>query len=111
MEIIEPYNPKQFTDYYKFRWKLLRKPWGMPKGSEIDDFENISLHVMAVEGEKILGVGRLTYFTTGEGQVRYMGVDEQHRNKNIGTDILEYLEIEAKKMGLKGVFLNSRDEY
>ena len=110
MEIIEPYHPKEFTEYYKFRWELLRKPFGLPKGSEIDDFENLSLHIMAREAGQVIGVGRLTYYPTGEGQVRYMGVAEQYRNKNVGTEILEYLEHEAKKMGLKGVFLNSREE-
>lgn len=109
MEIVEPYSPVEFKEYFNFRWELLRKPWGLPKGSEIDDFENISLHVLAKEENQIIGVGRLTYFSTGEGQVRFMGVDEKYRNKNVGTQILEYLEIEAKKLGLKGVFLNSRE--
>ncbi len=109
MEIKEPYHPEEFTAYFEARWKLLRKPWGLPKGSEIDDFENISLHVMAVDGGEIHGVGRLTYFPSLEGQVRFMGVGEKFRNKNVGTLILEYLENEAKKMGLKSIFLNSRD--
>jgi len=110
MEIKEPYQPEEFQAYFKARWEFLRKPHGFPKGSEIDDFENISLHVMAVDSENVVGVARLTYRSTGEGQIRYMGVDEKYRNKNIGHDILIYLENEAVKMGLHQIFLNARKD-
>ncbi len=109
MEIIEPYSPEDFKRYFNVRWEILRKPWDFPKGSEIDDNENISLHVMAMEGNTIVGIGRLTYYPTGEGQIRFMGVLEDYRKQNIGTQIVEYLEKEAKKMGLNKIFLNSRD--
>ena len=110
MEIVEPYDPVEFKAYFKARWNFLRKPWGFERGSEVDDYENLSLHVMAKENNEIVGVGRLTYFTNGEGQVRFMGVDENFRNQNIGTEILVYLENEARKMGLKRLFLNAREE-
>ena len=87
----------------------MRKPLGYPKGSEIDDLENISLHAMAVEGTEIAGIGRLTYFSTGEGQIRFMGVLEKYRNQNVGFKILTYLEEKAKSMGLKKITLNARD--
>jgi len=109
MQLIEPYNPKEFKAYFQARWEFLRKPLGFPKGSEIDDFENISLHIMALEKDKIVGVGRLTYFPTEEGQIRFMGVDEKYRNGKVGTEILDYLEKEAKIMGLKKIYLNSRE--
>jgi predicted GNAT family N-acyltransferase len=98
LKIIEPYSPEDFKRYFNARWEILRKPWEFPKGSEIDDNENISLHIMAMENEEIVGVGRLTYFSSGQGQVRF----------NIGTEILEYLEKEAKKMGLDCIYLNAR---
>ena len=110
MEIIEPYSPEDFLRYYQARYEVLRKPWNQPKGSEIDDLENISLHAMAVNGDDIVGVGRLTYFQNGEGQIRYMGVVDSHLKQGIGRSLLEYLENEAKKMGLEKIFLNSRDE-
>ena len=111
MELKEPYKPEEFQAYFKARWEFLRKPLGFPKGSEIDDFENISLHVMAVDQkDSVLGVGRLTYLPSGEGQIRYMGVDEKFRNKNVGGSILAYLEKEAVKIGLNRIFLNARND-
>ncbi|MEQ8521990.1 MAG: GNAT family N-acetyltransferase [Vicingaceae bacterium] len=109
MKLIEPYTPEEFKAYFNARWEFLRKPQGFPKGSEIDNFENISIHLMAVEKKEILGVGRLTYFNNGEGQIRYMGVHELHRNKFVGRKILEYLENEAKNLELTLIYLNARE--
>ena len=109
MKLVEPYTPEEFKSYFKARWELLRKPQGFPKGSEIDDFENISIHVMATEKKEILGVGRLTYFNNGEGQIRYMGVRSESQNKFIGSKILQYLENEARNLDLKKIYLNSRE--
>jgi N-acetylglutamate synthase-like GNAT family acetyltransferase len=109
LKIAEPYSPEEYKKYFNARWEILRKPLGFPKGSEIDDSENISLHIMAVEAEEVAGVGRLTYYPNGEGQIRYMGVSDKFRNQKVGTSILEYLEKEAKKMGLTKIFLNARE--
>ena len=110
MEIKEPYSSEEYSQYYQSRWEILRKPWNQPKGSEIDNLENISLHAMVVDGKEIAGVGRLTYFQNGEGQIRFMGVVEKHRKNGVGKMLLDFLEGEAKKMGLEKIFLNSRDE-
>lgn len=109
MEIQEPYTPEEFKAYYKARWEFLRKPLNFPEGTEIDDFENISLHVMAVDNKKVVGVGRLTYFPTEEGQIRFIGIHEKHKYNIIGGEIMKYLEKEAVIMGLKKIYLNSRE--
>jgi len=109
LKIVEPYTSEEFKKYFNSRWEILRKPWGHEKGSEVDDNENISLHVMAIEGDDVVGIGRLTYFRNGEGQIRYMGVKDDFRKKNVGKMLLEYLENEARDMGLERIFLNSRD--
>lgn len=110
MKIVEPNTAEEYKNYYKVRWEILRKPWDYPEGSEIDDQENISLHAMATENGQIMGVGRLTYFPTGDGQVRFMGVKDEFQKQNIGSSILDYLEEKAREMGLKKIWLNARQE-
>lgn len=109
MILSQPQTKEEFSKYFFKRWEILRKPLDYPEGSEIDESENVSLHVMASEDGEIVGVGRLTYFESGEGQIRFMGVDEKYRNRQIGKKMLEYLEGEAKKMGLKQIKLNARE--
>ena len=61
MEIISPKTEKEFDEYYKLRYDLLRKPWNQPVGSEKDSLEKISFHKMVVGNNRldVLAVGRI----------------------------------------------------
>lgn len=109
IQLIIPYSPEEFRSYYQARWEILRKPLGQPKGSEVDNAENISIHVMVVAGKDIVGVGRLTYLPKKEGQIRYMGVRDELKHGGIGSKILKFLEKEAKKLEIHYIFLNARE--
>ncbi len=109
MKLSEPYTEEEFKSYFKCRWEILRKPWDQPKGSEIDDKENVSLHVMAIEKNEIVGVGRLTILPDHQGQIRYMGVKDHMRGKKVGSKILSYLETEATKLKINKIFLHARE--
>ena len=54
--IREPKTKEEFDSYHNLIWKLLRKPWNQPKGSEIDDLEDESFHFIAICKNKIVGV-------------------------------------------------------
>ena len=43
IKFADPYHENRIEDYFLFRWKLLRKPWNQPKGTERDDQEENSL--------------------------------------------------------------------
>ena len=61
MQIISPKTEEEFEKYYELRWRILRKPWNQPLGSERDDDEDNSFHLMAIENNKTLGVARLQF--------------------------------------------------
>lgn len=108
MKILEPKTEKEFEEYYELRWQVLRKPWGKPRGSEKDDIEDKSIHIM-IKNDNILGVGRLHFNSDKEAQIRYMAVDAGYRKQGIGTMILKKLEEIARKKGAKYVILNARE--
>jgi len=110
LEFSEPKSPEEFKAYYQARWEILRKPLDFPKGSEIDDLEDKSFHLMVRIGEEVIGIGRFTSISSGIGQIRYMGVDEKHRGKNVGATILLRLEKYAKLQGIGSIFLNARND-
>jgi len=110
MKISEPKTKTEFEKYYELRWKILRKPWNQPKGSEKDDLENKSIHRMVCDNSgEIIGCGRLHFNTEKEAQIRYMAVEENYQGKDVGSQILKSLEKSAKKNGVKYIILNSRD--
>ena len=60
MLITSPQSQEDFKRYYDLRWRILRMPWNQPKGSEKDELEEESFHIMVCETERIpIGIGRL----------------------------------------------------
>jgi GNAT superfamily N-acetyltransferase len=93
MQLTSPVSEADYNAYYELRWKILRAPWNQPRGSERDDREADSTHLMVVEGNgAVAGVGRLHFNGISEAQIRYMAVAVDHRRQGIGTRILAALE-------------------
>ena len=100
MKIVSPKTKKEFEKYYDLRWRILRKPWNQSIGSEKDEIENTTIHLMVIEGSKIIGVGRGQFNTRKEAQIRYMAVEENQQGKGIGSKLLNSLENRLKKKGV-----------
>ncbi len=109
-QIRQPESASEWTRYFDLRWRILRKPWGQPRGSERDEFETSATHVMAVDAAaKVVGVGRLHILQTGEGQIRYMAVEPAYEGQGIATTILQKLEEAATQNGIVTLRLNARE--
>ena len=95
--IKEPKSKKDIDAYYFFRWKILRKPLGQLLGSEKDDYEKKSFHLMMVnKSNDILAVGRIHIVNNVSNplvaQIRYMAVKNECVRLGFGTMILKSLE-------------------
>ena len=109
MKVGKPRTKKEYQKYYDLRWRILRKRWNQPRGSEKDELEGQSIHLMACEKGKPLGVGRVHFNSSEEAQIRYMAVEEGLQGKGIGTIILKELEKSAKRKGANHMTLNARE--
>ncbi len=108
--IKKPETEKDYEDYYALRWQILRRPWGLPRGSEKDEREETSIHLMAYTEDRIpVGVGRAHFNSKNEAQVRFMAVDPHYQNNGIGSTLLAALERRVKIDGAKYIVLNSRE--
>ena len=106
----QPENREEFKAYYDLRWRVLREPWHQPKGSEQDELENESFHIMVCdENNNIVGVGRLHFNTGTEAQIRYMAIEPKLTSKGIGRSILEGLEEKARLKKCKTITLEARE--
>ena len=107
--IKQPATDDDFRQYYKLRWRILRAPWGEPEGSEVDDIEDECFHIMAVDKEKVIGVGRLQYNSAQEAQIRYTAVSEEFEGNGIGRQIVGALEQEAVDHDITTIVLDARE--
>jgi len=109
LTIKQPETSEEFKQYYNLRFRMLRAPWGEAEGSEVDDIEDECFHVMVLDNDKTIGVGRLQYNAVDEAQIRYMAVDKDYEGNGIGRMIVNALEQEAADNDIRTVVLDARE--
>ena len=111
MNIIEPKSSEEFRKYYNLRYKILRKPWGQPIGSERDEREITSIHRMIIDDKtgEVLAVGRLQFNSIDEAQIRYMAVLDEFQGQGFGSQIISEMEDVARENGNKWMILSARE--
>lgn len=109
MHLSQPETTEEFAQYYELRWRILRKPWGQPRGSEQDSEDASSYHLMARDKQQLIGVARLQFLGDGSAQLRYMAVAEAWQKKGVGRKILRHMEEVARQRGARHLLLHARD--
>ncbi len=106
-----PKTPSEWENYFDLRWRILRAPWDQPRGSEKDDREESSEHLMIVGPDlRPVAIGRLHFNTSAEAQVRFMAVEPQSQGQGLGGRILLEFERRAREAGASSIVLNARDD-
>jgi predicted GNAT family N-acyltransferase len=109
-KLFVPSTSEEFERYFDLRWRVLRAPWQQPRGSERDEREDESLHLMVrAENGEALAVGRLHLNSPNEAQVRFMAVAPEAQNRGLGGRILRALEQHARDLGARTIVLNARE--
>jgi N-acetylglutamate synthase-like GNAT family acetyltransferase len=99
-----PVTHDDFKAYYALRYKMLREPWGHPKGTEKDDYEPISEHFMAInEKGNLVGVVKLYEKSAGVGYISHLAVSTEFQHKGIGKMLIEAVEKRARERGFHSV--------
>ncbi len=110
MTIIEPQSHSEWENYYDLRFRILRRAWAQPRGSERDDSDGDSINRMIVDEQgHACAVGRLHFNSAEEAQVRYMAVETDKQGSGIGRLMMQELEEQAKIGGAIRVLLEARE--
>jgi GNAT superfamily N-acetyltransferase len=105
----EPTSASDWEKYFDLRWRVLRAPSAQPRGSERDEREADSIHVMICDASRVpLAIGRAHFNSETEAQVRYMAVDPAFTGRGFGGRVLAELERRARDRGASRVVLNAR---
>ena len=74
-----------------------------------DDLELSSINAYIEQDKEVIACGRLQDNGNGLGQIRYMAVNPNYQGKGLGKLIVAKLEEEAKRIGLKTIELQARE--
>ncbi|MEO5753126.1 MAG: GNAT family N-acetyltransferase [Chthoniobacterales bacterium] len=110
-EARSPVGEKEWEQYFDLRWRVLRAPWNQPRGSEKDDREDSSEHLMIPGPDSSpIAIGRLHFNSAEEAQVRFMAVDPLFQGCGLGSRILQEFERRTRAAGATSMVLNARDD-
>lgn len=110
MKISEPKTEEELEEYFEFRWKMLRAPFGLERGSEKDQLEDVSYHIAARSDDgELIGVAKYKPYSESVAQISHIAVDESCRGQGLGKQMVAYLERVAKERSYQEVFLTARE--
>lgn len=120
IELAEPCTEEEFERYYQLRYQRLRKPHGLPPGSERDDAaEASSTHVIAKMDGRVVGAvcwvaGMHRDEATGTRRLfvrlRQIAVDQDLDRRGIGSALAGRVEQDARALGAKELVASVRVE-
>lgn len=89
--------------------------------SEINGYTEYSMNFWVIKDkELVIGVGGLAKplpiilplaKTINPGEIKILYIDNNHRGKGIGKQMINYLELEAKNQGYTELFIRSAERY
>lgn len=91
------------------RYRVLREPLGHTRGSVYFPFEDESLHLVALEGESVVGCVLFHPDNPREGRLFQMAVEARLRGQGVGRELVGRLEAELVARGFERVYLHARD--
>lgn len=108
--ICPPQTKDEFRAYYALRYRVLREPTGQPHGTEKDDYEPISQHLMAREGPDgpILGVVKWLEREPGLAWMTHLAVAPDRQKQGIGRVLVQAVEDAARARGYKTIATYTR---
>lgn len=101
---------EKFEQVINLRYSILFEPYNKVEKYEYDEFDDISLHLVALDKEKVVGYSRLTSDANGKGKITNVVVSTEYVNKRIGFNMIQKHINKAKEYNMKSLYLNARIE-
>ena len=103
------YKNEKFKQVINLRYSILFEPYGKIEKYDYDELDDISLHLIALDKEKVVGYSRMTN-VNDEGKITNVVVSSEYINKRIGFEMMKKHIIKAKEHNMNCLYLNARLE-
>ena len=100
------YKSKIFKQVMDLRFKILFEPYNVNK-YDYDELDNISLHLVALDKEKVVGYSRMT-MNNGKGKITNVVVSLDYINRGIGFQMMKRNITRASEDNMSYLSLNAR---
>lgn len=101
------YKSEKFKQVINLRYSILFEPYSKIKKYEYDELDDISLHLVALDKEKVAAYSRMTN-VNGGGKITNVVVSPEYINRRIGFEMMKKHVIKAKEYNMSCLYLNAR---
>lgn len=108
-KLITPKAP-EYEAERMLRWEVLSKPLGMPPGSEVLLEEMQSMHLIAMDGKRLVGCVCFYPESGTNGRIFEMAVSEEYQGRGFGRQLLHTMECMLVQKGIQDIYLYARPE-
>ncbi len=107
LTFIDPGHPL-YAGELDLRFRVLREPLGFPRSAVAFPFEAQSLHLVAHEGDTVLGCVLFNPEDAHGGRLFQMAVAAHLQGQGLGARLVTALEAELRRRGFTHVHLHAR---
>jgi GNAT superfamily N-acetyltransferase len=109
IEIRSPKTDNEWIEYYDLRYRILRKPWNQPIGSERNEGDSSEQHFAMYSGINLLAVGRLDKCEEKKRQIRFMAVEKNEQGSGFGKLLMIEMEKYCRNDEVNEIILHARE--
>jgi len=99
----------EYAEELDLRWRVLRKPLGLERDAVLFPFDRESLHLVALDGGRVVGCVLFHPEGTETGRLFQMAIEPGKQGTGLGTRLVRALEDELAARGFREVTLHARD--
>jgi len=99
----------EYASELDLRWRALREPLGLGTDAVAFPFEAESLHLVALDGHRVVGCVLFHPDGPGTGRLFQMAVEPDRQGTGLGTRLVRALEAEVARQGFREITLHARD--
>ena len=81
---------------------------GVSEDVEYDGYDTEALHMVAKDGERIIGTARVRFLAAGQAKIERMAILKPFRRKGIGRKIMAFLNEELRNRQIEQVILHAQ---
>jgi len=101
-------NDRELQGAFAVRRRVFVEEQGVPEDEEYDDCDSEALHIVAKEGDRVIGTARVQFLVDNHAKIERMAILKSFRRKGIGTKIMTFLNEELKNRQVKQVALHAQ---
>lgn len=101
-------DPSMLEESFKIRKTVFVEEQGVPDENELDEYEQISTHVIGYENKEAIAAGRIRPLKENIGKIERIAILKPYRGQGYGKKLMLAIEEIAYENGYKELVLNAQ---